>query len=526
MRLTLTAVLLFAAVVPAFAQKNLGKALPKAFSLQVPSVASRQAERQIARVALRTQLQEQLPGKNTVTIFHTSDVHGFFYPRNGQGGYAALASLVKREPKPSLLLDSGDFSQGSAETLVSKGLSAVRMMNAVQYDAATYGNHEFDFGNEQTIHNFKQAKFSILASNTTPIIPSDLVRPYKIFNVNNMRVAVIGLAYVQATLPLEGPNDTIELLSDMLAKIQEEHADVVVLLAHHALPNQRHMTEVDMDKISEQFAGQIHVVLGGHAHNIVQNEKRNGILFVESGTSLQYVSKVTVEKDVRTGEVQASSELIPLVIEKTGESEEVKNLAEQLRFCGIDTPLGTTAMAFEEESSCEDHLDSPINNWIADLVRAYSGAQIGAHIDHAVRNTLHQGEITERDLIEVFPFDDKVVSFPISGKSLQQFVETHLEKFTFSGLEVAYVQHENGTRQIVSIQVAGVPLDPNKVYTLAASSYIVLGKNGYKGEFTEIPESVKQIVGEKTIRMLMQEQVETRSPLVPPQTGRIHRIRY
>ena len=454
-----------------------------------------------------------------ITIFHTSDAHGFFYPRQGQGGYASLSNVIKQEPG-SLLLDSGDFSQGSAETYISKGLRAIEMMNAMSYDAATLGNHEFDFGKGQAIRNLKQANFSVLAANILNKDVSDLVRPYQIFDVKGMRVAVIGLACVRN----EKTADVLALLSEMLPKIQKEQADVVVLLTHHALPSQRHIELIDLDQIAEQFSGQIHVIMGGHAHHIVQNETRHGVLFVESGSHLQYVSKVTIEKEPGTGKIKAYSELIPLVVEQTGEDASVKDLAEVLFEPGENTIVGTTGVPFKEQSLFPDHLDSPLNNWVADLIRQYSGAEIGLHNIRSIRGELHQGEITERDLIEIYPFDDTVVRFPISGQLLQKIVENKLGDFAFSGLEITYVQHENGTKQIASIQVNGEPLDPNQTYILATNSYVALGKNGSRGKFITVPRSLKTNVGRKTIRTLMQQQLRAQSPLMPPATGRIREV--
>ena len=60
----------------------------------------------------------------TITIYHTSDTHGFYYPRHGQGGFAALANVLKKGPHPYLLLDSGDFSNGTIEAKKSKALKS------------------------------------------------------------------------------------------------------------------------------------------------------------------------------------------------------------------------------------------------------------------------------------------------------------------------------------------------------------------------------------------------------------------
>ena len=140
----------------------------------------------------------------TTTIYHTSDVHGFFYPKNGQGGFAALAAVLKEGPQGYLLLDSGDFSNGTVETRNSKGLKGVQMMNRMSYDAATIGNHEFDFKGEGLAPLLANAQFAVLAANffetaTGKYPPS--VLPYKIFDENGVKIAVIGLANREPTNP-------------------------------------------------------------------------------------------------------------------------------------------------------------------------------------------------------------------------------------------------------------------------------------------------------------------------------------
>ena len=140
----------------------------------------------------------------TTTIYHTSDVHGFFYPKNGQGGFAALAAVLKSGPQSYLLLDSGDFANGTVETRNSQGLKGVQMMNRMSYDAATIGNHEFDFKGEGVAPLLANAQFAVLAANffetaTGKYPPS--VLPYKIFDENGVKVAIIGLANREPTNP-------------------------------------------------------------------------------------------------------------------------------------------------------------------------------------------------------------------------------------------------------------------------------------------------------------------------------------
>ena len=81
------------------------------------------------------------------------------------GGFAALAAVVKNGPQNYLLLDSGDFSNGTVEAKNSQGLKSVEIMNALKYDAATIGNHEFDFKDAAVAPMLQKAQFAILAAN-------------------------------------------------------------------------------------------------------------------------------------------------------------------------------------------------------------------------------------------------------------------------------------------------------------------------------------------------------------------------
>ena len=97
----------------------------------------------------------------TTVIYHTSDTHGFYYPKDGRGGFAALAGLLQQEKRPYLLLDSGDFANGTVEAKNSQGVKSVLLMTAVGYDASTLGNHEFDFKDPAVEPMLRAAAFPI-----------------------------------------------------------------------------------------------------------------------------------------------------------------------------------------------------------------------------------------------------------------------------------------------------------------------------------------------------------------------------
>ena len=284
----------------------------------------------------------------TTTIYHTSDVHGFFFPRNGQGGFAALEAVLKKGPQNYLLLDSGDFANGTVETRNSKGLKAVQIMNRMGYDAATIGNHEFDFKDAAVAPILANAQFAVLAANffdkSTGKYPAT-VQPYKIFDVNGIKVAVIGLANRTPTNPAKSYSygKPFDALEKALKEVEAKQPNFVVVIVHDSFKDEKHGVASYVGEIAKRFEGRVQVVLGGHAHNILQNKYVNGTLFVESGCYLNNVSRITVETDDKTGKVvSAKSELVPLIIAETGEDKAMKEYVDSLREPGVDV-LGDDA---------------------------------------------------------------------------------------------------------------------------------------------------------------------------------------
>ena len=260
----------------------------------------------------------------TTVIYHTSDMHGFYYPKAGVGGAAVLAELIDEGPEDYLLLDSGDFSNGTAEAKNSKGLKSVDLMNKLGFHAATIGNHEFDFKDKGVAPILERAEFAILAANffekESGKYPKGVL-PYQVFDVDDVDVAVIGLANTNPTNKSKKYKFTQPLpaLEKVLKEKPVQEADITVVIVHDALVDEEHGTQAYISQIAEKFGDKVNVVFGGHAHHIVQNHYINGVLFVESGNYYQSVSKVTIETDDETGKViSAKSELIPLIVEKIG----------------------------------------------------------------------------------------------------------------------------------------------------------------------------------------------------------------
>lgn len=258
------------------------------------------------------------PAQRQLTILHTNDTHSTIFPlsdnlsdtlKAGRGGYLRRVNLVKEEraKKPHLLLfDSGDFSQGSPYYTVFKGDVEVGLMNLMGYDAATIGNHEFDFGLDNMARLLRTAKFPIVCANYdftgTPV--EGLVKPYVVIKREGVRIGVFGLSPVLEGLVSADNFAGVKYL-DPIAKAKEtvktlkekEKCDVVVCLSHlgwNMLP-----PDVDDAQLIKATSG-IDLVLGGHSHTYmveaekVANAEGKEIIDDQNGKHALFVGKLTL----------------------------------------------------------------------------------------------------------------------------------------------------------------------------------------------------------------------------------------
>lgn len=238
-------------------------------------------------VALLMACSPCMMGQSTLTILHTSDTHSCIDPispndlrpeQADKGGYVRRATLVEqlRQEKPDLLLlDCGDYSQGSVYYNLFRGEVEIRLMNAMGYDAATVGNHEFDYGLENMARLFRLAQFPMVCCNYdftgTPV--QGLVHDGVVIERAGHRIGILGVAprleglVSQANCAGVGYTSPAEAAQPVVDRLrQQEHCDVVICLSH--------LGYGDGDEQDPAFIRSTHgidVVLGGHTHTYMEH---------------------------------------------------------------------------------------------------------------------------------------------------------------------------------------------------------------------------------------------------------------
>lgn len=222
-------------------------------------------------------------------ILHTNDTHSCVMPlkttladtlQAGRGGFLRRLAMLdqERQKDPDLLLfDSGDFSQGSSYYSMFKGDVEVGLMNMMRYDAATIGNHEFDFGMENMARLFRMADFPIVCANYdfTGTCVEGLVKPYVVIRRNGVKIGVFGLSPKMRGLvsdkncvgvkyldPVKAAQKTADLLKN------KEKCDLVVCISHLGWN-----IGGDDDVLMMKNTRNIDIVLGGHSHSYFKQEK-------------------------------------------------------------------------------------------------------------------------------------------------------------------------------------------------------------------------------------------------------------
>jgi len=256
----------------------------------------------------------------TLLIVHTNDTHSAVMPLNpnsanrqtaNKAGYlrrAALIEQLRSEDPDLLLLDDGDFSQGSAYYNLYKGEVEVKLMNAMHYDAATIGNHEFDFGLENMRRIFTLANFPIVCCNydfsQTPC--RDVVKPYTIIERKGLRIGILGVSpkleglVAEATYGNTKYNNPVDCANEVAAKLKnEEHCDIVICLSHLGWNDA--LSDTMNDRVFVSHTRNIDIVIGGHSHTYfekpiyVENLDGQPVPVNQMGKNGQWIGTLTVK---------------------------------------------------------------------------------------------------------------------------------------------------------------------------------------------------------------------------------------
>jgi 5'-nucleotidase len=241
-------------------------------------------------------------GQTKLVILHTNDVHSQVEPtKDDLGGMVRMATYInhiRATEKHVLLLSAGDFFQGTPYFNLFFGRVEIELMNAMHYDAACLGNHEFDYGMDTLAQRLHEARFPILTANYdvshTPL--RNHVKPYTIIQRGDIRIGIIGIGVDLASCAFDHLWDSLAIADPIAAANtwakqlkNEAHCHLVVCLSHIGHEGDFTLAENSSD---------IDIIIGGHTHCLLQETRKNrngtNIPIVQAGKSGLLIGKIEV----------------------------------------------------------------------------------------------------------------------------------------------------------------------------------------------------------------------------------------
>ena len=247
-----------------------------------------------------------------LTILHTNDTHSQVEPRSDdKGGYARRMGLIKQERRKDpnlLLLDAGDFSQGTPYFNFFHGRVEIDALNRMGYDAVCLGNHEFDNGLDTLAAVLKEARFPIVCANYdfsgTPL--AEIVKPYVVLRKAGLKIGVFGLGCNPKGLITEknfAPTRYFEpypIAQVMANTLREMGCDIVICLSHLGTYGWAPDDPCDAEMV-KQTRG-IDIIIGGHTHQKYDNLRLpnidgDSIPLCQMGSNGAYLGKIVLSLD-------------------------------------------------------------------------------------------------------------------------------------------------------------------------------------------------------------------------------------
>ncbi len=432
-----------------------------------------------------------LKGYKEIDLFHTNDTHGRIKAGDGMG-FAKISTLVsnyKAANPSSLLLDIGDTVHGLNFVTLSRGESAVQVMNMMNYDAMAPGNHDFNYGQTRLTELGAIARFPILSANVKKADGSNYLTPYVIKTVNGVKVALFGLATPETVYKTNPKNieglkfeDPIVSAKAMVAELAGK-ADIVVAMAHLG---------IEGDFTSRKLAAavpEIDVILDGHSHSIL-NETVNGVLIAQTGyydMGLGITSLIV--KDGKLAE--AGTALYTMKDAKnTPESTLVKSIVASVDkevSTLTSVVIGTSPVLLDGERANVRTKPTNLANLITAAMLDKTGADVAITNGGGIRASIKAGSVTKGDVLTVLPFGNYVVVKELKGSDIKSALELGVSTYPAAlggyaqtaGLTFRFDSTKPTGNRVVEVKVNGLSLDPAKTYKVATNDFMAVGGDNY-----------------------------------------------
>ncbi|MBA3673035.1 MAG: 5'-nucleotidase C-terminal domain-containing protein, partial [Gemmatimonadaceae bacterium] len=453
-----------------------------------------------------------------------------------------------------ILLDAGDLLQGNSATYMAARVApagtphpVIAAMNAMQYDAAAIGNHEFNYGVPFLEGAIAQARFPFLATNAYRPDGRRAFGSFVIVERAGVKVGIVGAttpgALVWDRENLAGRIVLRDIVPEVRVAVGEARAagaEVVLVTMHSGLSGESSYDTVATAIPSENVAARvarevsgIDLILYGHSHQEVADTVINGVLLMQPKNWATSVAIAHLDVRRTAGRVTVTAKRSSLV-QAARHAESPAVLAatrpnHEATIAWVTAPIGRTPVAWRADSARV--ADTPLIDFILEVERRTAGADLASTAAFSLDARLDSGVITSARLQALYPYDNTLRAIRISGRQLREYLEQSaryyataadgsasvdpsIPGFNFdivSGADYTLDVSRPVGQRVTRLEVTGKPVAPADTFTMALNNYRQTGGGGY----TMLAGAPVVYDKQQEIRQLLVEEVRRRGTILP-----------
>ena len=431
----------------------------------------------------------------TISIFHTTDLHGRILPTSTYeglddvGGLARCATCIRqwrRESPHSITVDVGDVVQGTAVSLESGGSIMIDLFNRLGYDAWTLGNHDFDWGPEKLEANLALSQSPVLTGNLerAGAKPGSFagawgkVKPWVLKEVGGFKIGLVGLItpglpywLAPETLGGTAASDPVRTLATSLKEVKSAGVDAIVVMGHMGWRFQDDYANPVRELLRD--AKDVDIYLAGHSHQnqptwslhdvLCSQSSYHGIHCGRIDLTFDLDSRKLVDRRAFTLLMDDRFELDPAVMERA--QPNLAKADEQLA-----RRVATVARQIEGKGRGSGLAKLLCETFAESLARSKSPVDGVFHGTFATGD-LPPGELTVGDCWRIIPYENMLATADVTARDLLTIVaEDASDKKSDRTLWPFEVVRGDGGRP-TAISHDGSEVDPDRRFTIAFNSY-------------------------------------------------------
>lgn len=426
-----------------------------------------------------------------LTILHSNDMHGDFMAEEVDaklvGGVSMLSGYVNRvrnEEKNVIYAVAGDMFRGSVIDAEYRGVSTIEIMNLLAPDVVCPGNHEADYGIAHLLFLEKCAKFPIINANLyIKTNGTRLFTPYKLFEIDGMKVLFIGLITEEVLAQARQDNligsfiDTAEAAREV-ERICNAHEsidiDFTVLLTHIGFEQDRKLAA------SLDPAAGVDLIIGGHSHTYMEKAHTvNGIVIAQAGTGTDQIGRFDINVDTDTNSIDSFTwKSVPIDAEHCPRDAELESTIEKYREV-TDKKYSRVITRFRRElTHPARNRETELGNLFADIFAQSLGVDIMLLGSGSIRHEKLGPIVQFGSLKEAFPYDDGIFMMKLTGAQFKHMMRFMLRDEAFLGTTEFYqlsgavrLVYSRARRELEQCLFNAQPLADGKVLSVGIQSF-------------------------------------------------------